>query len=87
MPSGVFRFDTQEAQTFGQNRAFTLDLRRLALLPITAAWFPRLDQPGQGVLGRAPPLWERRFQHFVDDTLTRRPELIERLGPLWPRRV
>lgn len=38
----------------GQTRALVFDLRRLACLPSTAAWFPRAGEQGAGVLGRAP---------------------------------
>jgi hypothetical protein len=61
-----------------------LDLRRLAYIPVTQEWFPLLDQPGGGIQGRAPNRWERQFKRTAEELLTRRPEIIERLGPLWP---
>ena len=83
-PPGVFGFDHQEASSFGQSRAFVLDLRRLALMPVTQLWFPLMDQPGGGFLGRASEHWQQRFSQLVEGFITRRPEIIERLGPLWP---
>jgi hypothetical protein len=81
----VFAFDQRQAATFGQARAFVLDLRRLALLPVTATWFPWQDQADGGVQGRASAYWQQRFNQMVEDFIVRRPEIIERLGPLLPQ--
>lgn len=83
-PPGLFVIDRQEAAAFGQARAFVLDLRRLAYIPVTPAWFPWLDQPGGGIQGRVTARWEQQFKRAAEELLTRRPEIIERLGPLWP---
>jgi hypothetical protein len=83
-PPGVFVFDRQTAVGFGQARAFVLDLRRLAFVPITPAWFPWLDQPGGDIQGRASAHWQQQLKQTAENLLTRRPEVIERLGPLWP---
>jgi len=83
-PPGVFTFDKREAASFGQGRAFVLDLRRLALMPVTPAWFPSINQTGGGIQGRASAIWQQRFNLMVEDFLVRRPEIIERLGPFWP---
>jgi hypothetical protein len=45
-PQGVVAFSTEEAAQLGQARGFVLDLRRMAYLPITPIWFPRLEDPG-----------------------------------------
>jgi len=84
-PLGVFSFDRTEAARFGQSRAFVMDLRRLAAVPVTTRWFPRLEQSGRGIVGHMPKSEQRRFLRVAEDLLTRRPESIERLGPLWPR--
>ena len=83
-PPGVYAFDRREASGFGQRRAFVLDLRRLALVPVTSAWFPHIGQPGSGVQGRASAALSRELKQAAEDLLTRRSELVERLGPLWP---
>ena len=83
-PPGVFPFNRQDAATFGQARPFVLDLRRLALMPVESAWFPWMDRAGSGIQGRASAYWQQRFNQTVEDFITRRPEIIERLGPLWP---
>ena len=83
-PLGLFVFDRRTAADLGQGRAFVMDLRRLAAVPVTSAWFPRLDQPGGGVQGHMPKHRQRQYLRVVEDLLTRRPELVERLGPLWP---
>jgi len=83
-PVGIFSFDREAASTFGQARAFVMDLRRLALVPVTTAWFPRLDRPDHGVQGHVPKAQQRRFRETAFDLVTRRGEIVERLGPLWP---
>jgi hypothetical protein len=43
---GVMIFDSAEAAGLGRAPAFVLDLRRLAYLPLTAAWFTRTGEEG-----------------------------------------
>jgi hypothetical protein len=83
-PLGVFAFNRDAAVGFGQSRAFVMDLRRLAFVPLTPAWFPRLDQPGHGIQGHAPKQQQRRFWKTAEGFLARHGEIVERLGPLWP---
>jgi hypothetical protein len=83
-PSGIVVFDRAEASKLGQDRAFVLDLRRLAYLPVTPIWFPYLGQPGDGIVGRAAKPQQRQLMQIAEGLLTRRPEIVERLGPLWP---
>jgi len=84
LPPGLFIFDRQTAAGFGQARAFVLDLRRLAFVPITSAWFPWLGEPG-GFQGRASPRWQQQLKQAAEAPLIRRPEISERPGPLWPQ--
>jgi hypothetical protein len=82
-PLGVIAFDTTEAAGLGQARAFVLDLRRLAYLPLTVAWFPRAAQEDAGVLGRAPKALRDRVNAVTTELVKRRPETLSRSGPLW----
>lgn len=82
-PQGVIAFDSSEAAGLGQARAFVLDLRRLAYLPLTAAWFPRVSEEGAGVLGRAPKALRDRVLVMTTELAKRRPETLSRSGPLW----
>ncbi len=83
MPQGMIAFDSAEAAGLGQARAFVLDLRRLAYLPLTAAWFPRAGEEGAGVLGRAPRALRDRVNSMTTELAKRRPETLSRSGPLW----
>jgi hypothetical protein len=83
LPQGVIAFDSAEAAGLGQARAFVLDLRRLAYLPLTAAWFPRVAEEGAGVLGRAPKALRDRVNTMATELVKRRPETLSRSGPLW----
>lgn len=87
-PLGVFLFDAQAAASLGQARAFVMDLRRLAAVPVTVDWFPRLDHRpgggGGGVLGHLAKSQQPQYLQVAETLLTRRSEIAERLGPLWP---
>lgn len=82
MPPGIVVFNTADAVLLGQARSFVLDLRRMAYLPLTAGWFPRLHEPGARVLGRAPKALRSRLDAIALELVTRRPEVLTRLGPL-----
>ncbi len=83
LPQGVIAFDSGEAAALGQTRAFLLDLRCLAYLPLTAVWFPRVAEEGAGVLGRAPKALRDRANAMATELAKRRPESLSRSGPLW----
>jgi hypothetical protein len=83
LPLGVHSFDAAQARGLGQERAFRLDLRRLAFLPLTSAWFPELSQPGRGIVGRAPAALRRVLDESFAILIRRSPAIIERLGPGW----
>lgn len=51
-PRGIIEFGWDEARALKQ-RPFYLDLRCLARVPLTEAWFPRLHEPGCGVVAWA----------------------------------
>ena len=85
-PPGVRRFSRDEAQTVGQQRPFHIDLRRSAFVPITAEWFPRLNEADRGVIGRAPQKLVKELEATLRRIYEHSPQNIERLGPLWPRR-
>ena len=80
LPEGVRRFSEQQAKSLGQERAFVLDLRRIAWIPITEAWFPYLNAPDHGIVGQAPDGLRRALSAEVRNLY----EHLERLGPLWP---
>jgi hypothetical protein len=91
VPPGVFPVSRDEAKAMGQDRAFVIDARRLALVPLTSEWFGRLADVGGGVRGRAPKAMQGHVMGQVMGQVTalleRRPENVEKLGPLWPRRT
>jgi len=84
-PPGVFNFDREAAVEMGQRRPFTIDLRRVAFVPTTPAWFPDLTTPGNGIVGRASEQLRLALETSAVALFRRSPEIIERLGPLWPR--
>lgn len=80
LPFGVRLFGLEQANALNQRRPFRLHLNRQARVPLTAAWFPKLDTPGQGVIASAP---ERLRQELFETALEleRRHRLnVERLG-------
>ena len=83
LPLGVVAFTAERAAALGQTRAFLLDLRRLAYLPLTSLWFPSLDGLDGGILGRAPKGLRDQLNTTVAELARRRPEMLSRTGPLW----
>jgi hypothetical protein len=80
LPRGIIEFDAAAAKALGQ-RPFHIDLRCLAQVPVTAAWFPDIAQPRQGVVGVAGARLQVRIQGVLDDLVERSRELIEIRGP------
>ena len=83
-PSGVYGVDRDAAAGMGQSRPFTLDLRRLANVPVTAEWFPDLEAPAHGIVGRAPERLRLVYEAAIIELARRNPQNIERLGPRLP---
>jgi hypothetical protein len=69
----------------GQSKPFTLDLRRMANVPVTVEWFPQLGTPGHGIVERAPERLRLVYEAALTELARRHPENIERLGPPQPR--
>ena len=78
-PLGVLEFTDAEAKALGQ-RAFHIDLRCLARVPPTAAWFPDLAVSSSGVVGTAGMRLQDRILRLADEVATRSPELVEIRG-------
>lgn len=85
-PPGVRTVSREEAKTMGQDKPFTIDLYRIALLPVTPEWFPRLNEPDHGVLGRAPAKVRQQLEETAETIYRRSPETVQRRGPVWSRR-
>jgi hypothetical protein len=80
LPPGVRIFDRMAAAPLRQ-RPFVLYLNRIAKLPLTAAWFPELESPSQGVVAVAPAALRDELLAISLDLARRRIELVQRLGP------
>lgn len=81
VPLGVFRVDREAALGNGQFRPFTIDLRRMATVPVTEAWFPDLGQPNHGLVGRASERVRLLYEAGMLELAHRYPRNIEHLGP------
>ncbi len=84
LPVGVRRFDVLEARQLGHKKAFLLYSGRLALVPVNSDYFPHLETPTHGIIGHAPIALRASLKDAAIELTRRRPEAIERLGPLWP---
>jgi hypothetical protein len=83
LPPGVIPVDPAMAEKMHQ-KGFVMDARRIAFIPVTRAFFPRLDQPEMGVVHTA----SQRFHALVENTLVElanRPDLVVKLGPDVPK--
>ena len=81
-PPGVYSIDADAAALMGLSRPFTLDLRRIASVYVTAAWFPDLNAPDHGIVGQAPERLRREYEAVMVTLARRYPNNIERLGPI-----
>jgi hypothetical protein len=79
LPNGVVEFDEAAARPLKQ-RAFHIDLRCLARVPVSEAWFPDLALPDRGVVAVAGPHLQERIMKIVVQLATRSPQLIEMRG-------
>ncbi len=65
VPLGVIEFDAKTAAAVNQ-RPFHIDLRCLARLPLSAAWFPRLGLADRGIVANA----DRQLQARINEVLS-----------------
>lgn len=79
--AGIIAFPQAQAEALGQRKAFRLNLRRLAWLPVTPVWFPDIASATRGITGRAPRELRRDIQAAFDSMAKREPGRIDRLGP------
>jgi hypothetical protein len=79
-PLGVIEFSAADAKALRQ-RPFHIDLRCLAQVPLTSAWFPDLGQPDHGVVAVAGARLQARIQRIFDQLVARSRHLIETRGP------
>lgn len=79
-PAGVRVFGREEAAVLNQ-RPFVLYLNRLAKLPLTLRWFPKLTTPGRGVVAVAGPALRRELLALSEELLRRRREAVRVSGP------
>ena len=79
-PLGVLDFDAPAAAALNQ-RPFHLDLRCLARVPLSEAWFPELAAAGQGLVAIAGPALRQRIMEAATQLAGRHAGLIEIRGP------
>lgn len=77
-PLGVVEFDDAEARKMNQ-KAFHLDLRTLAKVRLTDAWFPYLANANRGIVGIAD-VGVQAIILKAATTLSTRPETVEYRG-------
>lgn len=79
LPSGIIEFDEATARRLNQ-RPFHIDLRCLARVPPTTAWFPDLASPERGVVAIAGVRVRDRILKAAELLATRSPRVIEIRG-------
>lgn len=82
---GAVSFSAEQAAGLGQQRAFWLHLWRVAYLPVTPIWFPRLSDPSNGVVGSVSRTMRRELEAKTKEVFNRHRLETEQLGPLRPR--
>jgi len=76
---GVIEFDAAAAAVLSQ-RPFHIDLRCLARVALSAAWFPRLDRTDRGVVAWADRVLQTRVTEVLFELARRSPGHIEIRG-------
>ncbi|WP_147407782.1 hypothetical protein [Rhodopseudomonas palustris] len=85
LPIGVIRVDLDRARQNNNAKAFFIDTRVRAYLPLHKAFFPDIDAPNHGVIASIDAgLFKRVVEQFARVN-ARAPEQIVTLGPLRPR--
>ncbi|TDG26739.1 hypothetical protein [Paracraurococcus ruber] len=79
LPVGVIEFDAAAAQRVNQ-RPFHLDLRCLARVLLTEAWFPRLREAERGMVALADRALRERVLREAEALAARNPRVIEIRG-------
>lgn len=67
------------------HKPLVLDARRIAFIPATDDFFPRLHAPAGAAAYQATKAFRRRVESTLAE-LARRPDLLHLLDPLAPRR-
>lgn len=82
-PVGVHRVSQEASSRLGHAKPFVIDARKIAFMPLTKEFFPQMDDPAGGKVGRDRALADRVIPDLK--TLSRSPGIIVRTGPLRPR--
>lgn len=83
---GEIEISAEIAVGLGQSSAFRIDVRRVAAVPLNSDFFPDLDRPDHGILGRSEHL-ARAAETLLQQIVAETPELVEFLGPSGLRRT
>jgi len=71
LPLGLIQIGDRQAQKLGQ-KAFAIDVRCAAFLPIVIEFFPHLMHADHGVRGEAPAWLERKIKAVLTEMRRRR---------------
>jgi hypothetical protein len=61
-------------------KPFVIDARRIAFVPVTEEFFPRLRASDKGVVYEAPKGFKAHIENVLAQ-LANRPDLVQLLGP------
>jgi hypothetical protein len=84
LPLGVIPVTGAAAAKMNQ-KSFVIDARRIAFVPATEDFFPRLGSPEKGVVYEATKGFRAHIENILAQ-LAGRPDLIQLLGPEKPGR-
>jgi len=84
LPLGVIPITGVAAAKMKQ-KPFVIDARRIAFIPSTDEFFPRLQTPEGAVVYQATTAFRRHVESILAQ-LARRPDLLQLLGPHAPGR-
>ena len=79
---GEVDIDERSSRAMGMQKAFTIDVFRVMIVPINEQWFPSFGQPGFGIRGKAPENLQRHIGQMFDRAIVDQEPLLH----IYPRR-
>jgi hypothetical protein len=83
LPKGVHRIGEARAVLMGHKKAFIIDARKIAFIPLEEEFFPQLGGSHGGKIGESKQMARVVLQDLA--TLDKTPGVVVRVGPLRPR--
>lgn len=79
---GEVDIDERASQAMGMQRAFTIDVFRVLIVPLSERWFPNPRAPRHGIRGHAPETLQRHVGQIFERAVAQQEPQLD----VYPRR-